>query len=527
MAKEMPLLLYGQSGAYAADYWTYNPAPSVQCGCNLALWNASMLPYDYMWADFAARNMKLLVLIPKDPRTQGFVDMVNACKDRPEVWGFTWFDEPNLRADTPPALAHAAARKFRELTTKPIVLNVAFMGNQVYDERDYLGIPGVTGAADAFDFTTFDYYLSMSNGASEGCTWHASMGECVWMAQRLYGRYTEMGFSKSGSDPRMLGLIQGALNNPVCPGAYSTLTLDIMKSQTNAVRGVSDVFEFFSAYAWFKSEFPDGRSQGLVNVPENRIIVKDWADFYRNTPVVVGVETGTVAPPAAVTFAPSAPSVQAGQTLVVVLGGLNGRTVTSADTGNHGVATLASVLADRFTLSGVSAGGTDVDVVLSDGSVVSVSITVTAAGAAAYLDPNAISLTQGQQQTVMVRNLGARAVTGAMSSNVNVATVTRTNVDVTVTGVALTGTATITITLSDGSTLGVTVTVTAAAVSGVTLTLQGVKLAPRWAEGQYAGLVIQGDLDGVTYEGTLLLRRRTELQTIDAPLTMAEAMGRK
>lgn len=525
MAKEMPVGLYGKSGGDAACYWGWNPAPTQQTGCNFAIWNASWLPYDYMWADFAARNIKLLVLIPKDPRTQGFVDMVNACKDKPEVWGFSWIDEPNLRADTPPALAHAAARKLRELTTKPIVLNL-YGATGVYDPRDYIGIPGVTTSADAFDFSIYDYYLSMSNGADEGCTWHASMSEGTAQAQWLYERYAAMGFSETGANPRMLGLIQGALNNPVCAHTYSTLTLQAMKDQTNAVRGVSSAFQLFMAYAWFESEFADGRSQGLVNVPANRAIVADWAAWLKPTSCTIGVETGTVMA-GAVSFSPTGPSVQAGQTMVVTLSGLSGRTIASASCGNVAIATLSSVQADRFTVNGVSAGNTDVDVLLSDGSVASVSITVTAVAAAAYVDPNAIGLQQGQQQTASVKNLGARTVTGAMSSNVNVATVTRTNTSVTVTAVSLTGTATITITLSDASTLTLAVTVTAAAVSGVTLTLQGVKLAPRYAEGQYAGLVIQGDLGGVTYEGVLLLRRKTDMPSMDGPLTVAEVMGRK
>lgn len=517
-------MLYGRSGAAAADYWSYNPAPSVQCGCNLALWNASWLPYEYMWADFATRGIKLLVLINKDPRTQGFVDMVNACKDRPEVWGFTWRDEPNLWADTPPALSHAAARKFRELTTKPIVLNVAYMGNQTYDERDYIGIPGVTTAADAFDFSMFDYYLSMSNGANEGCTWHASMGEFLWMANRLQERYDAMGFSSSGGNARMLGLIQGALNNPVCPGTYSTLTLDIMKSQTNAVRGISAAWQMFSAYAWFESEFADGRSQGLVAVPANRTIVKDWADFYRGTSVTVGVETSATPPaPGAVTFAPSAPSVQAGQTLVVTLLNLGGRTITNVDAGNHSVATIASKQADRFTLNGVAAGSTDVDVTLSDASVESVSITVTAVSAAAYLDPNAISLRQGLQATVTVRNLGARTISSASSSNTNVCTVTAANGVVTVTGVSLTGNATVTVTLSDASVLTLAVTVTAAAVGGVRMSIRPAKLAPSYAPGMYAIVTIEGEIEGVTFTAEVLAKAKGELK-VAGPDTLGEAL---
>jgi len=522
MAKEMPVMLYGQAGAYAARYWDWNPDPQTQCGCNLVIWNGSQLPYDYMWADFAARNMRLLIVVNKDPRTQGFVDTVNACKDRPEVWGFSWRDEPNLWNDTPPALGHAAARKFRELTTKPIVLNL-YGATGVYDPRDYIGIPGVTTAADAFDFSIYDYYLSMSN---DDCSWRASMGEGTAQAQWLYDRYAAMGFSASGANARMLGLIQGALNNPVCAGTYSTLTLQMMKDQTNAVRSVSTAFQFFCAYAWFTSEFPDGRSQGLINVPGNRTIVADWAAWLKPTTCTVGVETGTVTPPTPA-FSPSSPSVQAGQSVVVMVTGLDGRTVASASTGNAAVATVSNALADRFTVNGVSAGTATFTVTLSDATVLTVGVTVTAVAAAAYVDPNAINLRQGATRTARVMNLGARTVTGAMSSNVNVATVTRTNTDVTVTGVSLTGTATITITLSDASTLTLEVTLAAAAVSGVTLTLQAVKLAPRYAEGQYAGLVIQGDLDGVTYEGVLLLRRKSELQTIDAPITLSEAMGRK
>lgn len=347
-ALERPVFLYGEAGGKAAAHWDWSPCPTAQTGCNLAVWNASHLPEPWMEDGFRANNIRLIVMITDDPDSASFTEKVNAIKDKDYVEWFGWKDEPNLYHSSPPSMSYAAARKFRQLTNKKTMLVVAHMRNEAWDERDYLGVSGATNEDDAFDITLIDYYKSIT---TPNCSWRATTEEYISHLKRMANRYDDLGFSTSGRKPRYLGVIQGALNNPLCQGEFSALSYKIMRDQTNEAMSVHPAYCVFGAYAWEHTEL-SGASVGLIDAPQNREIVKQWAEELRRSesPLSIGVSTSKARP----FLSPESATLMAGSNMTISL--LGDDAVFKVVSSDENVASIVS-FDDRSVNIHVNSGG--------------------------------------------------------------------------------------------------------------------------------------------------------------------------
>ncbi len=354
-------LLYGESGGKAAWVWEFKPPPTTQTGCNIALWNASHLPTAWEESQFIQYKVPIALVIDDDPATDSFVEKVRWANSRDYVKRIMWKDEPNLYLASPPSMSHLAARKIRQYTSKPSMLIVACMVNQPWDERDYLGVVGQTTADDAFSATYINYYKSVS---SADCSWHSSTEEYMVHLTRMSNRYNELGYSKTGPNPRVLGVLLGALNNPVCPGEFSTLSLQILIDQTNQALSVNPAYDEFGIYVWNTHEM-SGRSVGLIEAPQNREIVNQWSGWLGEKPSTFPID---ILSEVSDYLDQTSVSVRPGENLTVNLLSSSGTRITGVTPRSSGIVRIAGFGDTYFTLRHESVGATKIDVSLSTGA---------------------------------------------------------------------------------------------------------------------------------------------------------------
>lgn len=160
------------------------------------------------------------------------------------------------------------------------------------------------------------------------------------------------------------------------------------------------------------------------------------------------------------TVAPASHTLATGATVRSTVASLATRTISTAVSGNAGIATVAFYGAN-VDITGVSAGSTTITITISDGTVLTVAVTVQASPPAAVpsLSPTALSLTRGESGVVALLNLGVLTWTHAIA-NASICSAVAGTSSLTVTGLAGGGT-TILITLSNASTLTLTVFVSA------------------------------------------------------------------